>query len=421
MNLSAWRQMPNLAWRNLWRNRRRTIITVSMIAFGFALAVVTIGLGDGGHNSMIRNAIRLGDGHLTVQPRDYLQSPANHRFLRGGGDVLTQVQAAGLAGRVAPRVALQLLASSATNAIGVALQGIEPGHDPLHDVLGDSLVAGDWLERGDHRGLLIGEALSRKLDADVGNKVVLMAGGRDGETISELGRVRGIFRTGVEELDGYVVLSDLAMARQFLYAEGGEAARAPLTRVAVFLDDPDLLPVAKTRLVGAVTAGEAVVLDWQEMMPQLVSFIIVDDVGNYIWLVFILVMVAFGILNTILMSVLERTREFGLLRALGISPVQLLVLVLLETILLACIALVIGWVIALGGHAYFAIKGLDLSAMGEGMLMSSGAIMDPILRTELSGGRVTALTLIVFATTLLAGIYPAVRAARVSPVAALHQ
>jgi ABC-type antimicrobial peptide transport system permease subunit len=148
---------------------------------------------------------------------------------------------------------------------------------------------------------------------------------------------------------------------------------------------------------------------------------VVDDVGNYIWLVFILVMVAFGILNTILMSVLERTREFGLLRALGVSPAQLLTLVLLETIQLAIVALVAGWLLALGGHAYFAIKGLDLSAMGEEMLMTSGAMMDPILRTELSAGRVTSLTLLVFVTTLLAGIYPAFRAARVSPVAALHE
>lgn len=413
--------MPGLAWRNLWRNRRRTLITVSTIAFGFALAVVSIGLGDGGHNAMIRNAIRMGDGHLTVQPRGYLEAPANHRFLHAGGEILAQVRDAGVPGRVAPRVALQLLASSATNAIGVALQGIQPGQDPLHEVLGDNLVAGAWLEPGDHRGLLIGEALSRKLDAEVGNKVVLMAGGRDGQTISQLGRVRGVFRTGVDELDGYVVLSDLALARQFLYAEGGTAEAAPLTRIAVFLDDPEQLPAAKRNLAKAVTAAEAVVLDWQEMMPQLVSFIVVDDVGNYIWLVFILVMVAFGILNTILMSVLERTREFGLLRALGVSPNQLLVLVLLETILLACVALVVGWAIALGGHAYFAIEGLDLSAIGEDLLTTSGGMMDPILRTELSGGRVTALTLIVFATTLLAGIYPAIRAARVSPVAALHQ
>jgi ABC-type lipoprotein release transport system permease subunit len=421
MNIGTWKQTPGLAWRNLWRNRRRTLITVSMIAFGFALAVVSIGLGDGGHNAMIRNAIRMGDGHLTVQPRGYLTSPANYRFLHAGGEVLAQVQGAGLAGRVAPRVSLQLLASSATNAIGVALQGIQPGRDPLHDVLGDSLVDGDWLEPGDHRGLLIGESLSRKLDADVGNKVVLMAGGRDGQTISQLGRVRGIFRTGLDELDGYVLLSDLALARQFLYAEGATPEAAPLTRIAVFLDDAEALPAAKTALADAVTAREAVVLDWQEMMPQLVSFIVVDDVGNYIWLVFILVMVAFGILNTILMSVLERTREFGLLRALGVSPAQLLTLVLLETIQLAIVALVAGWLLALGGHAYFAIKGLDLSAMGEEMLMTSGAMMDPILRTELSAGRVTSLTLLVFVTTLLAGIYPAFRAARVSPVAALHE
>jgi len=409
-----------LAWRNLWRRRRRTLITMSTIAIGFALAVLSIGIGDGGHNGMIRNAIRLGDGHLTIQPRGYLEAPASALYLPDGAAVGALLAQAGIPGRVARRIALQLLASTASNAIGVGLMGIDPVADPLRGSLGERIVEGKWIERGDARGIAIGQDLARKLKARIGSKVVLMAGGGDGDVISQLGKVRGIFRSGIDELDGYVVAADTSFARHFLVAEGADPARQPLTRFAVFLNDPDTLPAWKARLQTLALPPPAIVLDWQEMMPQLVMFILLDDAGNYIWLLFIMIMVAFGILNTILMSVLERTREFGLLRALGISRWALVRLVFTEAVLLAIVSMLAGWVLGGVVHWYFAVYGLDLSSWSQDMLQTSGAMMDPVLKSELSWGRIGALSAIVFGTTVLTGIYPALRAGTVPPVAALQ-
>lgn len=410
-----------LAWRNLWRHRRRTVITLSSIALGFGLAVLSIGIGDGSHNSLVRNAINLGEGHLTVQPRGYLEAPANYRYLADGKALAAQLAALEIPGRIAPRIALQVLASTASNAVGAAVEGIANATDPRAMMLRPRLVEGEWLAPGDARGLLIGDGMARKLKARLGGRLVVMAGTRGGDSQAQLGRVRGIFDSGIDELDDFLILSDIDFARQFLLGEGAAPADEPLTRFAIFLDDEKDLAEWRGRLVQAVENDSVVALDWQAMMPQLVQFIIVDDVGNYIFLVLILLVVVFGIVNTVLMSVLERTREFGLLRALGLSRRHLLALVFCESLLLSLLAVAIGWLVGGGVHLWFGHHGIDFSGlMGEQGTQMMGTFMDPVVYTELSPRRVAQLTLIIFATTLGSGIYPALKAARVTPVQALR-
>ncbi|KAA3628393.1 MAG: ABC transporter permease [Proteobacteria bacterium] len=409
-----------LSWRNIWRHRRRTLITLSSIAIGFALSVLMIGLNDGAHNSMIRNAIKLGEGHLTVQPRGYLEAPANHKYLANGQALLTQIDALNVAGSVEPRISLQVLASTPSNSVGAGLEGLSLRGDQRVNILKPQLVEGEWIEPGDLRGILIGDGMAGKLKAKVGSKVVLMAGKQGGDSQAQLGRVRGIFDSKVDELDEYLILSDLQFAQRFLEGEGADPDLAPVTRFALFLDDPDTMAAWKAELKKALESERVIVLDWQEMMPQLVQFIMVDDAGNYIFLVLILIMVVFGILNTVLMSVLERTREFGLLRALGMSRNHLLLLVFCESLLLSVLAVGIGWVVAGATHSWFAHNGIDMAALLGGSTEMMGTFMDPVVYTELSADRVFQLTLLIFSATLGSGIYPAIKASRVTPVEALR-
>ncbi|WP_372830737.1 ABC transporter permease [Pontibacterium sp.] len=420
----ALRMLLQLAWRNLWRHRKRTLITLSSIAIGFSLAVISIGLGDGSHNSMVRNAIQLGEGHLTVQPPGYLASPANHKFIPDGQTLAQQMQQLEIAGHIDPRISLQILASTAHNSVGSSLQGMDTQHDQRIRLLKPKLIAGHWLEPDDQRGILIGVGMSRKLKAKVGSKVVLMAGKQSGDSQAQLGRVRGIFASGVAELDDFLVLSEINFARYFLLGESdsdvADTPTTPVTRVAVFLDNPDRLNHWKARLSTALKSEQIAVLDWQEMMPQLVQFIIVDDAGNYIFLTLILIMVGFGIINTVLMSVLERTREFGLLRALGLSRSHLLLLVFAESLLLSVLAVTAGWLIGGSAHLWFASQGIDLSGVMSESTEIMGTFIDPVVYTELSWARIIQLTTIIFITTLSSGIYPAIKAARVTPVEALR-
>ena len=409
------------AWRNLWRHRKRTLITLSSIGIGFGLAVLSIGIGDGSHNSLIRNAIKLGEGHLTIQPRGYIEAPANHKYLTDGLALSKKLDALNLDGSIEPRISLQMLASTANNSVGAALEGISSTSDPRVDMLKPQLLKGDWLKPGDDRGIVIGDGMASKLKAKIGSKVVLMAGKKGGDSQAQLGRVRGIFKSQVPEMDDYLILSDIQLARRFLEGEGADMAKQPVTRFAIFLNDPDTLYEWKDKVKFAVEDKQVIAMDWQEMMPQLVQFIIIDDAGNYVFLLLILIMVIFGVLNTVLMSVLERTREFGLLRALGLSRRNLLTLVFCESFLMGLLAIVVGWTVGGGIHFWFSEHGIDFTAMmGEGGNVMMGTFMDPIVYTELSWDRVTQLTTIIFVATLSSGIYPAIKAARVTPVEALR-
>lgn len=403
MHRLFWRLVA-LAWRNLWRNRRRTLITLSTIAVGFALAVFSIGLGDGGHNQMIRNAIQMGEGHLTIQPEGYLATPSNQTYLREGEGLATLPPLVPMDGEVAPRIFLQVLVATAYNSIGAGLQGIDMAMDPIEGLLRPKLVEGDWPKRGDRLGVVVGRKMAEKLKAKIGSKLVIMAGGEDGTVESRLGRVRGIFRTGMSQLDGFLVLGGLGFSRPLLPGYDADRDGEAVTRLAIFLRTPDDMIALKQALTAFPLPAPAVVLDWQEMMPQVVNFIIVDDLFNYIWLIFILAMIAIGIINTILMSALERTREFGLLQALGMKARHLFVLVVIETVLLAALALALGWLLGGAAHFYFAAEGLDLSGLYPDGVETAGMFMEPIIYTELSVARVWALTGIVFFTTLASGL-----------------
>ena len=410
-----------LAWRNLWRHRKRTIITLSSIAIGFGLAVLSIGIQDGHHNSLIRNAIKLGEGHLTVQPRGYIEAPANHKYLSNGLVLSKKLTSLNVAGSIEARISLQVLASTANNSVGVVLEGLSSESDPRVDMLRPQLVKGKWIKTGDDRGIVIGEGMASKLKAKLGSKVVLMAGKKGGDSQAQLGRVRGIFKSQVPEMDDYLIFSDLHFSRRFLQGEGADVLKQPVTRFAIFLDNPDTLYDWKNKVKSAIESEQVIVMDWQEMMPQLVQFIIIDDAGNYIFLILILIMVIFGVLNTVLMSVLERTREFGLLRALGLSRRNLLTLVFFESFLMGLLAIIVGWIVGGGIHLWFSQQGIDFTAiMGEGGNVMMGTFMDPIVYTELSWDRVTQLTTIIFVATLSSGIYPAIKAARITPVEALR-
>jgi len=409
-----------LAWRNLWRHKRRTIITLSSIAIGFGLTVFSIGMQDSGHNNMVDNAINMGDGHITIQHHEYLNSPANHRFIPNGKTLLNNLQHEKIAAQIVPRISLQALASTAHNAVGAAIQGITYDTDPLRDLLEKKLIDGNWLSPEKTNGIIIGEGMARKLKAKIGSKIVTVTGKKGGDSESHLARVQGIYKSGIDELDKYLIISTLDYATQYLVAEGGDAQQQPLTRIAIFLDDDKTMKKWKTILEGKYISPEITVLDWEEMLPQLIQYIVIDDLGAYIMQFIILLVIVFGIINTVLMGVLERTREFGLLRALGMSKRYLVTMVLLETLLLSCMAVIIGWLAGGSIHLYVATYGIDFSAMIPEGTTFAGTFMDPIVYSELSMERVFQLTIIVFTATLASGIYPAIKASRIPPIEALR-
>jgi len=362
----------------------------------------------------------MGDGHLTIQHKDFANSPANHLFISDGKNILNQLNELNIPGKIIPRVSLQILASTANNAIGAGIQGINVDIDPYRKLLIDKVQQGDWLEKSDMRGVLIGSSMARKLKVKIGSKIVFTSVLKNGNTEAQLGKVKGIFNTGLEELDSFLIISNINFTQPFLVAEGNHSLSQPLSKVAIFLDDEYSQKEWKKVFESTIKQDNIAILEWQDIMPQLVQYIVLDDVSAYVMQVFILLVILFGIINTILMSVLERTREFGLLRALGMQKHYLLALLILETFLLSILAVLFGWIIGGSIHWYVASFGIDFSGMIPEGTTFAGTFMDPIIYSELSMNRVIQLTTIVFLATLLSGIYPAIKATRITPIEALR-
>ena len=413
--------LVKIGWRNLWRNPRGTLLTALALGFGLTLLLISLGLLDGSHEQMVGNAVRFGTGHVVIQGQGYqdtgsleLLLPA--RVASTTGELMDSEAMKHALRGMSPRLLASGLLSSAANASGVSMMGVIPKEERAVSLIPQRIVDGNYLNDDEQSGVVIGAELARKLAVKVRGKVVLMtqavqppgteaADADSGEMQSTLLRVTGIFRTGIEAIDAHIIQLPLPEAQALL----GVPDR--VTQVAVLLaQEGDSLMVARS-LRRQLTGVPVEVLTWRESMPALAQSFVLDEAFNYVMNGVVLAMVGLGILNTILMRVLERRFEFGLCSALGLRPVQLAVMVIAESLALTAISLALGLVLGLSAQHYFATAGLDLRWFFESSL-AAALVFDPIIYSRLSVTRIASSVGIVFVTATVISFYPALKAAR---------
>ena len=420
--------LARISWRNVWRNPRGTLLTALALGLGLALLLISLGLLDGGHEQTIANGVRFGPGDVVIQARGFQDSGSQELLLPArvvstiNEFLQTESMKQVLLG-ASPRLLATGLLSSAANSASVTIIGVIPREEravsliPQRIVQGAYLSQGTQLSNGKATGIVIGAEIARKLEVKTGSKVVLMtqavrqAGTQakeatGGEMQSTLLRVNGIFSTGIETIDNDVVHLPLPIAQALLGVPDNQ-----VTQVALFLrQEGDSLMVAKG--LRKRLAGEPVeILTWRESMPMLAQILGLDHAFNYVMNGVVLAMVGLGILNTILMRVLERRYEFGVCKALGLRPAQLAMMIIGESLALTAISLAFGLVLGLSVEHYFATAGLDLS-----MLFRTGLpralVVDPILYSILRPARVVSSVIVVFVMATVISCYPAFKAAK---------
>ncbi len=399
-----------IAWRNIWRQPKRTALTVATITLGLGLLLVSIGLGDGGHYQMIETAVRQGSGHVLIQEQGYQRSRSIARVLDSRDQSMAlrwidTVPSSFKVESVLRRVFASGIAASADGSAGILIIGFEPELEKRSSRFNEKLIAGAFPDSDDSDRVILGEGVGRKLSVKEGDKVVLTAQEALGpELQSVLVRVGGLLRTGAEDLDESAVLAPIATVQRFLRMGKG------VHQIAILLPDSrgsePLARLGKAQLQGLE------VLAWDEALPELSDFIRVDDAGNYLFNMVFFVLIAFLVLNTLLMSVLERNREFALLEAMGLVPEQRFAMVMLEAVMIAAMASVLGMGLGLAGHLYFAVHGLPLDVFSSGDISAAGVVMDPVIYSDLSWSRILGCIALVVAMTLLLALIPARRAAR---------
>jgi len=408
-------KLGKIAWRNLWRRKRRTLITGISIGFGVMLAVTFTGTGDYGYTNMINTGAIMGLGHVTIEPHGYNQTPSLDKRLRKTGQIRERVLAMPGVNDAIVRIMGQAMFASASKTIGGVFMGIDPAQEsPEQNLLIRSLVQGELFSGKDSRGVVVGSKMAEKLNLRIGKKLVYTTTDVSGEIVSEIARVTGIFKTGVNEVDGGMVLLPINSMRATLHYDAQDA-----TLLAVIINDQRHAERMRDKISLAEGDPQIEVLSWQQTQAELAGIITMDRSGNYISQFLIGLLIAAGILNTLLMSVLERTREFGVMMAVGMSPRTLFMLVVVESLWLAIIGIVIGIIITAPWYAYLYYEGLDFSGAIGGDYSAGGILVDPLIRIRLYKESIIAILTGVFSLTLLAGLYPAWRAGRIPPVESL--
>ncbi|UCH52587.1 MAG: ABC transporter permease [Pseudomonadota bacterium] len=399
------------AWRNLWRHARRTWLTASAIAFSAALLVFMITLQLGAYDMMIDTSLRVYTGQLQVQRSGYLDKPQMRSTVPEAAALAAELRAAGFPA-VAARAQGFALASSGSRSYGVPVSGVEPKYEPLVSTIPKRLAQGRYLREADAYEAVIGATLARNLKIKVGDELTLLGSGRDGSVAATIVPVVGIFDSGNPELDRHLVQLPLA-AFQEVFSMGSDAH-------AIVLSGMELreLPKAATRARALLPADrELVVLEWQELLPGIEQAIEADMVQNWFTYIILIIVVTFSILNTFLMSVLERTREFGVMLALGATPYRIGSLVMVESVLLALLGLGIGLVVGGGLAVYFHLEGFTFPGMAE--LYAQFGLPGRI-HAKLSFNAIAVGPAVIFLFTVVAALYPALRIRRLAPVEAMH-
>ena len=407
----------HLAYHNVVRNARRSALTAAAMSFGLAFLVIGRTLNDGGHEAWVRSGVRMGTGHVAVQApgfqrsrslADRLSAPqaAAAESALAAPDIAREVDA------VSPHLTVSGLASSAATALPVRIEGVDPKREARFSALPGSLVRGAWLTTDDRLGAYIGDALARRLRLGIGSRFVLTAQDADTQIAGQLARVAGTFRTGVPALDEGLVYLPLTTAQAWLSAPGA------VTSVAILLRS-SRATAGVARALRPALHDSLAVLTWQEAAPELDSAVRIDDYSGNIFMFILLAIVALAILNAVLMSVLNRNREFGLLQALGLTKRETGLVVFIEGLMLSTASGVLGMLLGFGITWFFWRDGLDLTALMKESITVSNAVASPIIVPQFRLAQVFLCLGLTVLIGVLASLYPARQAGRIDVAEAM--
>ncbi len=400
----------SMAWRNIWRNRRRTLISMSAIGIGLLLVIFYSGL-IGGVLSDAKNQLDNGGmGHIEIFAKGFRPKRAVNATM----PVASTFQLPE-GSEVGSRVVSRGLASSARGNEAVEVSGVEWQNERLLSAHLRAIREGAPPAEDDANGVLVGDHLAHRLGLKIGSKLRLMVQRADGEMGADLFRVRGIFHSIAQQIGLRQVYVSQGAARALVGLEG-----PVVHQVVIQLADPNAAEGIAARLQTELGDGFEV-RSWGELMPVMKRMEALSTTLLYAVAAFVYFLVGLGVLNTMLMSVLERTREFGVLMALGTNASRLVQLVLAESFLIATISVIFG--VAVGGWLtwHFSHAGLHLMGAQSESVALGGMNLSSVFKTRFYAGDVAAAAALVYVMAMIVGLFPAVRIARMQPTEALRR
>jgi ABC-type lipoprotein release transport system permease subunit len=400
-------QLFTIAFRDLGRNRRRSFFSALAVGMGLAMLLLLASFIKGEYGTAIDSSIRLQSGHLQVRAKSYDESKTSLKWenlVENPDQVAAQIASLAPVKVATPRLFASGFVSTGNESAGVRIYGIDPLSE-ANAPYRDGLVSGEFLAPEDREGVLIGQRLADKLGLKVGDRISLSVNTSNGDVDEQPFAIRGIYTTQTSGFDSFTVFLPLAKAQTMTQAENHAST------IFVLLKDG-----SQTDAVVAALQGSAYqVLTWAKMNELIVQTEALANGYMSMFYLIVLGITATVIVNTLIMSVFERTREIGVLSALGMKGRRIMAMFLAESALLAIGGIIMGLI--LGGLvvAYFTRYGFYIGNMGL-----TGILIGDTIYTELTLQDTVTLTGMAFVVTLLAGLYPAVMASRMEPVQALR-
>ena len=397
-----------MAWRNVWRNRRRTLVTIAAMSFGLLTMILYAGLMEGYVRSMERSVLDLEMGDVQIFAGDYRENPSIYTRIEEPEALLRPLEAAGFP--ASGRLLAYGLAAAGESSAGVSFRGVEVERDARVSLVYRELAQGRWLDPVDPGGVVLGRRLARTLDVELGDELLVLSQGADGSMAYDLYAVRGVLRGIGDATDRTGMFMTAAAFRELMVVPDGVHQ--------IIVRRPLELPLPAAAAQIAALASGLDVQTWRQLVPTLASMI--DSARSLIVAMFLIVYVAIGILilNAMLMAVFERVREFGVLKAIGVGPLEVLSLIFVESAIQTGLALLIGVALSIPSLVYLTQVGIDIGSLAGVSVM--GIAMDPIWRTAVEPAIFSRPILTLVFIVFLAVTYPALKAALIQPVEAMR-
>lgn len=400
--------VSRLAWRNLWRNHRRTLIMLAAVSIGVWAMIFMTAMMRGMVNEMIRDAVRSLPGHVQIHHPAYRDDPSvTNNMAPPEGELLAILQGPGVVAWT-NRVRVPAVISSEYESRGVTLVGIDPARESSVSFVADDLSEGRFLQGRTENGIVIGRKLADVLDTEVGKRIVVMSQDPDNEIADRGFRVVGLFDANVQNLEEAYVFTAIETAQQLL------GVGDKVHEVAIVAPGFRNIDSLHRDIAGAAGDGLSV-LPWYELDAYLGTMLSVMDGFVLVWIVVIFLALSFGLVNTLVMAVFERVREIGLMLALGMKPVVIVAQIIFESMLMLGIGLLVGNLLA-----WLTVvplrDGVDVSIVAEGMEMFGASA---VLYPELTLSDVVMANAIVLGLGVMASFSPAWRASRYHPIEAI--
>ncbi len=415
-------RLLRLAWRNLWRNPRRTFITMAAIAFGYVMLLFVACLMAGLRWQMIENGTCLVMSQIQVHAPGYYPNRSIQKTLGGrkGTDVNAMLAAITADHRVyaaAPRVYGFALLSAAHRSAGVELMGVLPDQERKITILHSQIVEGSYLTARMPKGVAIGDKLASTIGIVLGSEIVLLTQAADGSMGNDVYTVVGIFHTDLDPVDRGLVLMSLSALQELLHL-----APARIHEVGIKLNDITRATAVASAL--GIQLGKTLpvrVMAWPELAPELAGYVQFNRGVTFVLFLIFFLLAVIGVMNTMLMAVFERTRELGMLMALGMRPVQVIVLIMTEAAGLAVASLVVGGAVGVPLLWYLQVHGLDMGGATGEMVSLAGVVVDHLWYGRQDFPAYSQAALGLAATALVSALYPAWRASRFRPTEAIRK